>query len=155
MANHVVGNFAISIERVNGYEFRVRFDKEHHPDLVLDEPAPLGRDTGPNAARILAAAIGNCLCASLAFCLSRSKVELLGLTSDVRVELVRNESKRLRIGQVDVTLHPELADQRSLESCADVFEDFCMVTQSVREGIDVRVHLDTTSNDGTASEARP
>jgi organic hydroperoxide reductase OsmC/OhrA len=153
--SQIVGHFNVEIERIDGYEFRVRFDKEHYPELVMDEPAPLGNDTAPNAARVLAAAIGNCLSASLAFCLSKAKVELQDLKSDVRVELVRNEAKRLRIGKVDVTLHPTLAKPNALQGCLDIFEDFCIVTQSVRQGIDVHVHVDTPANHDSASEARP
>ena len=59
-----VSEFGLRIEQVDGYEFRVRFDKEHYPEMRLDEPAPLGHDRAPNPARILAAAIGNCLAAS-------------------------------------------------------------------------------------------
>jgi len=143
MAQHV-GHFVIAIERVEGYEFRVRFDKEQYAELHADEPAPLGHDSAPNAARLLAAAIGNCLSASLVFCASKSKTGLADLTSEVRVELVRNENKRLRIGQVNVTLKPVLTGSASLDACLDVFEDFCVVTESVREGIDVQVGVEVT-----------
>jgi organic hydroperoxide reductase OsmC/OhrA len=140
----VVGQFMVSVERVDGYEFKVRFDKEHFEDIWLDEPAPLGKDSAPNASRLLAAAIGNCLAASLLFCLNKSKAHVSSLSSQVRVELVRNEAKRLRIGQVNVDLRPEVEDVTALLGCIDAFEDFCVVTQSVREGIDVRVRVDTS-----------
>jgi hypothetical protein len=59
--------------------------------------------------------------------------------------MVRNEQKRLRIGTVDVTLSPHMdADSTQLAGCLDQFEDFCVVTQSVREGLDVRVHVEPT-----------
>jgi hypothetical protein len=67
------------------------------------------------------------------------------MSSDVDVELVRNERNRLRIGKVDVTLRPELADSSASAACLEAFEDFCVVTQSVREGIDVRVHVDAST----------
>ena len=51
-----VSSFSISMEQVGSYEFRVKFDKEHYPELTMDEPAPLGKDTGPSPVRILAAA---------------------------------------------------------------------------------------------------
>ena len=54
-----VSEFVLQVEQVEGFAFRVRFDKEEYPDLQMDEPAPLGRDAAPNPARILAAAIGS------------------------------------------------------------------------------------------------
>lgn len=139
----IASELTLHVEQVDGFDFRVRFDKEHYPELHMDEPAPLGRDTAPNPARILAAAIGDCLSASLVFCLKRRGVVVSGLRSDVKVQLVRNENKRLRIGRVAVHIHPNSdipAD--AMAACLETFEDFCVVTQSVREGIEVAVEVD-------------
>jgi organic hydroperoxide reductase OsmC/OhrA len=141
--NKSVSRFAIDIDRIDGYEFRVRFDKPQLGELHLDEPPPLGNDNGPNPARVLAAAVGTCLSASLLFCLGKARVEVTGLSSEVEVELVRNEARRLRIGRVEVTLRPELGAAGSqLSDCLSEFEDFCVVTQSVRAGLDVRVKVE-------------
>jgi uncharacterized OsmC-like protein len=141
--SQVVNEFSIQVEQTEGYEFRVRFDKEQFAEIHLDEPPPLGRDAAPNAARILAASIGNCLAASLVFCLKRSGKDLQGVRSEVRVQIVRNENKRLRIGRVDVTLRPRIeADSEALAKCLGQFEDFCVVTQSVRQGLDVHVAVE-------------
>lgn len=135
-----IGEFKLRIEQVDGFDFRVDFDKEQYASLRMDEPEPLGHDSAPNPARILAAAIGDCLSASLVFCLKRRGFVVQGLRSDVRVELVRNENKRLRIGRVEVAIHPrDPIPQDLLDACLATFEDFCVVTQSVREGIDVGV----------------
>lgn len=136
------GEFTLHIEQVDGFDFRVRFDKEQYADLRMDEPPPLGHDASPNPARILAAAIGDCLSASLVFCLKRRGVIVSGLRSEVRVQLVRNENKRLRIGNVDVSIRPEgPIPEEAMDACLKTFEDFCVVTQSVREGIDVKVSV--------------
>jgi uncharacterized OsmC-like protein len=136
------GGFKIRVDHIDAYDFRVTFDKEHFRPLDLDEPPPLGHDHAPNAARVLAAAIGNCLAASLVFCLRKHGVALAGLWSEVSVELVRNEERRLRIGSVDVVLHPRLpAESPEVGDCLRTFEDFCVVTQSVREGLDVKVSV--------------
>ena len=58
--SEVVGEFSLSIDQVDNYEFRVNFDKENLPALTIDEPAPLGREAGPNPSRVLASAIGSC-----------------------------------------------------------------------------------------------
>jgi uncharacterized OsmC-like protein len=138
----VASRFSVHVEQIDGFEFRVKFDKEQFAPLLLDEPPPLGHDTAPNAARVLAAAIGNCLSASLVFCLERAKVAATGVTADVDVEIVRNESRRLRVGKVNVTLHTDLEpNDPALASCLATFEDFCIVTQSVRKGIEVAVQV--------------
>lgn len=65
-----------------------------------------------------------------------------GLRSHVRVQLVRNPQKCLRVGRIDVDIDPGNATSSEvLEACLSTFEDFCVVTQSVRDGIDVRVNV--------------
>lgn len=144
------GSFDLSIEHHTGYQFRVVFDKPTHPQVLTDEPLPLGQDQGPNPARLLAAAIGSCLSASLAFCLSRAGTPVVGLTANVRTDLVRNERKRLRVGGVRVELHPRLTPGAGDPSeCLERFEDFCVVTESVRQGfpVEVSVQFASASND--------
>lgn len=136
------GSFQLRIDRVHDYEFHVRFDKPNLSELVVDEPPPLGKEVGPNPARLLAAAVGSCLSASLAFCLDRAKIPVRDLTADVSVDLTRNERKRLRIGRVGVGLHLVVDDPSAVTSCIDAYEDFCVVTQSVREGLNVEVGID-------------
>jgi uncharacterized OsmC-like protein len=141
-ASTSAGHFAIRVEQVDGFEFRVKLDKQQYAELQLDEPAPLGRDSAPNAVRLLAAAVGNCLAASLVFCAKKSGTTLGGVSADVDVELVRNEHRRLRVGKVDVTLRTSLPPEHpALQACLTSFEDFCVVTQSVRQGIDVAVRV--------------
>jgi uncharacterized OsmC-like protein len=137
-----VSQFSIQVEQVNDYEFRVRFDKESHPDLKLDEPPPLGKDEGPSASRLLAAAVGNCLAASFLFAARKQGLAPGGIRADVSLDIVRNEKRRLRIGGVHVTLHPGLdaaADAEKVRAAVTMFEDFCTVTASIRQGIPVDV----------------
>ncbi|HTJ83218.1 MAG TPA: OsmC family protein [Polyangiaceae bacterium] len=148
-SEHVVANkFSIRVEQLDGFEFTVKFDKPQFAEIHMDEPPPLGKDAAPNAARILAAAIGNCLAASLVFCMKKAHAQTSGVRADVDVEIIRNEARRLRVGKVDVTLHTQIpgADP-ALAGCLDVFEDFCMVTQSVRHGIPVTVHVESATGE--------
>jgi organic hydroperoxide reductase OsmC/OhrA len=133
--------FSLSMDQVQNYRFRVRFDREQFEELMLDEPRPLGEDSAPNASRILAAAVGNCLSASLLFCLQKARTKVTELHTDVTVEMTRNEKGRLRIGKIRVAIAPVLAagDEAKLDRCRELFEDFCVVTQSVRHGVAVEV----------------
>lgn len=135
--------FSISMDQVRNYQFRVRFDQAQFQELFLDEPKPLGEDSAPNASRILAAAVGNCLSASLLFCMQKARVGFTALHTDVTVEMTRNEKGRLRIGKIHVAIKPVLAagEEAKLERCRELFEDFCVVTQSVRHGVEVEVSV--------------
>lgn len=137
----VVSEFSITVEQLEDFEFQVRFDKPQYAELAMDEPAPLGKDAAPNAARILAAAIGNCLSASLLFCARKSKVTLGPVQTRVKARIARTEKGRLRIAGVEVEIDPQIAEseKEKAQRCLGLFEDYCVVTQSVRQGIPVDV----------------
>lgn len=137
----IVSRFEIDVEQSRAYEFVVRFDKEQFAELRLDEPPPLGGDTAPNAARVLAAAVGNCLSASLVFCAKKAGFALDGVKAHVTVEIARNEKRRLRIGKMRVHIDAPGSSDPAIAGCLEAFEDFCIVTQSVRQGIDVEVEV--------------
>jgi uncharacterized OsmC-like protein len=132
----------VTVRLAREYEFIAEFgDVPNSPSVLLDEPEPLGHDRGPNAAALLGAAVGDCLAASLAFCLRKSRTLVDGLTANVATHVTRNEQGRYRISAIDVELAADVgeADKARLDRCQELFEDFCIVTQSVRQGIPVNV----------------
>ncbi|HEX6318631.1 MAG TPA: OsmC family protein [Burkholderiales bacterium] len=136
--------FSVELEQQEGFEFRVRFDWPQVPELVLDEPEPLGRRAGPNAARLVAAAVANCLSASLVFCLrSKFRQNPGPVRAMATGRLERNDKGRYRIAGVDVVLSisEKFGDMPHQERCLEQFEDFCVVTQSIRAGIPVSVSV--------------
>jgi len=135
--------FEIRLERLEGYRFRTDFVSEGVPDLVVDEAPPLGQGSGPNPSRLLATAVGDCLSASLLFCLGRSRIEVAGLATHVTGTYVRNERNRLRIGglRVEIVVDAPGKGPDELAKCLAMFEDFCVVTASVRKGIGVAVRV--------------
>ncbi|MGD8587796.1 MAG: OsmC family protein [Chromatiales bacterium] len=137
------GKFTIHLEQEEGYAFRVKFDIKKAADILMDEPPPLGERNGPNASRLLAAAAANCLSASLMFCLAKEDVPPESIKTEATCTLVRNEKKRLRIGRLDIriTAGEELLVSKKLDRCMSLFEDFCVVTASLREGIPVAVEV--------------
>jgi organic hydroperoxide reductase OsmC/OhrA len=90
---------------------------------------------------VLAAAVGNCLAASFTFCFRKVHLQIDDLTAHATAHVVRNEQGRFRVGGIDVTLEPELPemDRGRFARCEALFEDFCVVTESVRRGIPVNV----------------
>jgi uncharacterized OsmC-like protein len=135
--------FALTLTLQDGYAFTVDFGNEVAP-LVADEHPPLGAGRGPNPARLLAAAVGSCLGSSLLFCLRKARVEVTELRTSVEGTIVRNAQGRLRIGEIRVRLAPQVAPEHHdrMGRCLELFEDFCIVTQSVRQGIAVDVQVE-------------
>lgn len=144
--------FAVSLELLEGYAFRIAFDDAELEPLHTDEPRPLGAGSGPSPSRLLAAAVANCLAASLMHCLRRARVEVHGLAATATVSIGRNDRDRLRILRVDVALSPDIDDAHApqLGRCVQVFQDYCTVTGSLREGFDINVDVRQASRTSTA-----
>ncbi len=134
----------VTVRLTRDFAFAATFDDL--PDAApihFDEPPPLGASTAPNAVDVLSGAVGNCLAASLAFCLRKARIDLRALTAHVTTEVERNAKGRFRIRHIAVELAPELGDVplHGFNRCEGLFEDFCTVTASVRRGIPVSVSL--------------
>ena len=137
-------HFSVELESREGYEFVVRFDQPKGAELLLDEPAPLGGGRGPNAARLVAAAVANCLSASLVFCLrGKFKQDPGPVRAMATGTLARNDKGRYRIAAIDVVISVGGRKESitHLDRCLEQFEDFCIVTESVRRGIPVSVKV--------------
>lgn len=133
------------VQLVEGYRFTATFpDVPGAPPVMLDESAPLGTGAGPTPAGLLAAAVGGCLSASLTLCLNKARLEPDAVNAHVTARMGRNEAGRLRIEGIDVELTPCLcaADEGRFDRCKALYEDFCIVTESLRHGIPVNVHLE-------------
>ncbi|MCK9285048.1 MAG: OsmC family protein [Rhodocyclaceae bacterium] len=135
--------FTFTLEQQDDYAFLIRFDTPDAAPLLSDEPAPLGRGAGPNPSRLLAAAVANCLSASLLFALRKFKNRPEPIRASVTTRLGRNAAKRLRVEgmEVDIQLGRPGTEMEHLERVLAQFEDFCVVTQSVRQGFEVNVRV--------------
>jgi uncharacterized OsmC-like protein len=133
--------FRIELTLDEGYSFRVDPGQAGAQPFVIDEPPPLGAGHGPNPVRVLASALASCLGASLLFCLRKARVEVKALSVHATGTMGRNERGRLRVASVAVELRPTIAeaDVDRLDRCVGVFEDYCVVTQSVRPALEVKV----------------
>ena len=140
---HVEQSTIVTLERKTRYEFVVRVDET---SFVADERPPLGEGHGPSPDAFLGTALGSCLASSLLFCLEKARVHVDALGAHVEVTKVRNERGRIRIGSIRVEIAAQVADEHRerFERCRQLFEDFCIVTESVRHGIPVEVALSTS-----------
>ena len=136
--------FITKLSHISDYQFKANFDTPQDFEVLIDEPEPIGKGSAPNASRYLAAAVGNCLSASLLFCFEKAKIELDDFNTSIETVMRRNEKGRWRIASINVKLIPQIVQSSVSKSkrCLDLFEDFCIVTQSVRNGIKVNVDVD-------------
>lgn len=133
-------DFSLQLSLINHYQFLVDFGEMGQ--LHTDEPEPLGLGDGPNPSRLLAAAVANCLAVSLLFAIRKFKEDPGSLTVKVSGQMVR-QNARLRIGSIKVSLQLGNASEAipHLQRALAQFEDFCVVTQSVQQGIPVSVEV--------------
>jgi uncharacterized OsmC-like protein len=141
-------HFQVRLSRRDGFAFAAHFDNEAWPDITVDESPPVGAGLGPNPTRLLGVAVGNCLGASLLFCLSKARIDVSAFEATVHGTVARNDEGRLRISELRVTLAPSVrdAERERMQRCLSLFEDFCTVTGSVRKGIPVHVEVVPTSS---------
>ena len=143
----VIAGDTIELDLSGTYAQHVNWGIAGATSLTIDEPEPLGENSGPSPSRVLAAALASCLGASLVFCLRRSRIDVMGLHTTASTELVRNERGRMRVGTVTVRLEPVVAHEQQpmMARCLEVFEDYCVVTASVRPSITVNVSVHPVS----------
>ncbi|MFW9865331.1 MAG: OsmC family protein [Candidatus Thorarchaeota archaeon] len=122
-------------------------------DCYIDEEHKEAVDMlGPNPSRLLALGVLGCLSASFIFCLKKRNFKVDDFKAEAEVIIARNEKGFLRIKRIDVDIEPKITNpatlkraKQCLKSVKDnnsFFEQYCIVTQSVRSGIEVNVNID-------------
>ncbi len=131
------------LQLIDNYKFNTEFDVDYLPNIILDETKPDGEGAGPNPPRLLSAAVGHCLSSSLIFCLKKARVRINDLQTRIKTNLYRNEQKKLRIKNINVEILLEVneEDKHRVPRCLKLFEDYCTVTKSIRNGIEVDVSV--------------
>ncbi|ODV10927.1 MAG: peroxiredoxin [Rubrivivax sp. SCN 70-15] len=132
----------VHLQQQQDYRFEIRFG-DALPVLQADEGPPLGGGAGPTPVQLLAAAVGNCLSASLLFALRKYKQAPEPIACTVDAEVGRNADGRLRVLglAVRLTLGVPAARLEHLDRVLASFEAYCTVTQSVAVAIPVSLSV--------------
>lgn len=139
-------SFTVTLELIENYRFQVDFGD--FGQLLTDEPAPLGESQGPNPGRLLAASVANCLAASLLFAVRKYKEDPGQVRAEVQGTMERVEGRqRITHMRVRLQLGNAAANIPHIERVLSQFEDFCVVTQSVRRGVEVSVEVVDSAGD--------
>lgn len=150
-----MGNQAtvVNLTLIEGYKFEVDFGD--FGTITSDEPEPLGTGAGPSPSQLLAAAVANCMAASLMFAIRKYKGDPGQVSAKVAATTERVEG-RLRVTHIDVDLrlgNPAI-ELPQLDKVLSQFEDFCVVTQSVRHGVEVTAKVHDSTGMGVRSSSK-
>ncbi|HET8816421.1 MAG TPA: OsmC family protein [Pseudidiomarina sp.] len=143
----------VNLRLVEGYKFEVDFGD--YGTITTDEPEPLGSGSGPSPSQLLAAAVANCMAASLMFAIRKYKGDPGQMRAQVTATTDRVDG-RLRVTHLDVDLrlgNPAI-ELPQLDKILAQFEDFCVVTQSVRQGIEVTAKVHDSTGMGVRSSTK-
>lgn len=138
--------FSVHMKLLENYLFEVDFGE--FGNVMTDEPPPLGDGEGPNPSAMLAASVANCMSASLLFALRKYKNDPGELSASVTGTVDRVD-KYLRVTQLDVEINlgREQSELPDIGKALEQFENFCVVTQSVRHGVPVSVVVKDSAGD--------
>ena len=149
--------FVVHLRHDGGYRYISQASEDgrlHGEPYVSDEPDPVGQASGPATPALLGSAIAHCLSASLLEALRHAHLQVLDFETEAVAVVIPNEEGLPRIDHVDVKIRPRLAEASPrMQRCADVFENYCTVTSSVKRGIDVRVAVEWEIGQSEASPA--
>jgi organic hydroperoxide reductase OsmC/OhrA len=132
--------------------FKTNIGLGHFNDFFIDETLDDDKILkGPDAAQMLGMAILSCLSASLIFCLNKRGLNPDDLEARAIISFKKIEKGFTRIKQIDVKIAPKTGDEatlkrlnqclREMKSENMMFEENCIITESVREGIKVNVDV--------------
>jgi organic hydroperoxide reductase OsmC/OhrA len=76
--------------------------------------------------------------------MEKSRAKPKDVSTDVDLIMERNQRGRWRVKGIKVRLKPQVedVDAKKLERCKEMFQDFCIVSTSVREGIPIDVEVE-------------
>ena len=132
----------VELRQRSNYQFDIDFS-EGMPQLMSDEPAPLGEGKGPSPVQMLAASIGNCLSDSLFFALAKFKQKPEPIHTTVNALVGRNAEGRMRVRHIEAEIHlgVEAGKLEHLDRALEQFQEYCTVTQSVGQGIPIHIRV--------------
>ena len=118
----------------------------HFDDIHIDEPESFhGTDKGPSPVEFFLIGIGGCLGSTFAYCLQRHNVEIDALEVVVDGQLKHaGPIMSLRLVDIAVELLVTARDNESsekIEQCIKSFQEYCIVTNSITQGIPLDVKV--------------
>ena len=118
-------------------------------DETLDDKI---EKVGPDAASLLGMAVVSCLSASFIFCLEKRNLTLEDLEANAEISFKEPKKGYKRVDSINVKIIPKTNDPEVLKRVKQCikeikgghmfFEESCIITPSVREGIKIQVDVE-------------
>ena len=146
-------NTIVDLKLEKDFIFKVNLGYEKIKELFIDETIDeRSKVWGPDAAQLLAMAVLGCLNASFIFCLNKRNLTIDDLEAHAEVSFKKNEKGYIRVKKIAINIIPKTnnpAVLKRINQCMKkmkddkmFFEESCIITASVREGIDVDVKIE-------------
>ncbi len=114
-------------------------------NLFIDDRHKKSKDKiGPNPSKLLALSLLGCMGASFAFCLQKKNFSLSDFEGKAFITSKRNEKGFWRIKKINIELQPKIDSpkmRKRAEQCQKFFEQFCIISESIKEGIEISTNL--------------
>lgn len=144
MSNEYKSQVGIKLEEEMIY--RCDLGQIQMSDLFIDEQHKRTIDKiGPNPSKLLALSVLSCLASSFTFCLQKKNFSLSDIEGTAVITSKRNKKGFWRLKNIDVKLNPKIDNPEMLkraDQCKDSFEEYCVISESIREGIKINLKLE-------------
>jgi uncharacterized OsmC-like protein len=114
--------------------------------LYIDEKHKKEIDRiGTSPTKLLALSVLGCLAASFIFCIQKKGLSLLNLEGKATVYIARNKENFWRVKKIETLLIPKTNDpiiQKRINQCKKFFEQYCIISESIRRGINIDVKIE-------------
>ena len=133
----------VELKHREGCMFDARF-RTKEGDLLMREPFGIGIDYGPEAVTLFTMSAAYCMAASLNYYLAKARVLPTTLRAKGHVEMRLTDEHYRRIKCLDIDIRIEVAEKehKRLERALSRFNDFCIITESIRGSFPVRVQVE-------------
>lgn len=112
-------------------------------DIHVDEPESFhGSNLGPSSVEYILIGIGGCLGSSLIYCLQKKKVQVDELSLIVE-GIIKHVGPKMHLKLIEINVEINFKAKKTfsqeVENCLNVFQDYCVVTNSLLNGIPINV----------------
>ena len=146
-------NTKVSIKLKKEMIFELQNIYKNLDSLLIDETLEDKIErVGPDAASLLGMAVISCLSASFIFCMEKRNLTLDNLEAKADISFKELKQGYKRIDSIDVKIIPKTDDAdvlkrikqciKELKSGQMFFEESCIITPSIREGINIQVKVE-------------